>query len=74
MKKMDAFWMPFTGNRSFKQNPDGFLPPDYVGPVWDATDPEFIVDDSRYVMLVDRSRVNSPGDKPKILYLEKLPN
>ena len=32
------------------------------------------VDDSRYVMLVDRSAVERPGDKPKILFLEKLPN
>ena len=52
--------------RSFRQNRDtGF---------WDATDPEYIVDDSRYVMLVDRSEVNRPSDKPRILYLEKLPN
>ena len=51
--------------RSFRQNP--------VTGIWDATDPEYIVDDSRYVMLVDRSEVNRPTDKPKILYLEKLP-
>ena len=51
--------------RSFRQNPTtGF---------WDATDPEYIVDDTRYVMLVDRSTVNRPTDKPKILYLERLP-
>ena len=42
--------------------------------VWDATDLDYIIDDSRYVMLVDRSEVNSPQDKPKILYFEKLPN
>ena len=60
--------------RSFRQNPDGVLPSGYRGPVWDATDPEYIVDDSRYVMLVDRSEVNRPSDKPKILYLEKLPH
>ena len=52
--------------RSFRQNPTTL--------VWNAMDPEYILDDSRYVMLVDRSGVNSPGDKPKILYLEKLPN
>ncbi len=52
--------------RSFRQNPQSG--------VWDATDPEYIIDDSRYVMLVDRSRVNSPADKPRIIYLEKLPN
>ena len=32
-----------------------------------------IVDESRYVMLVDRSEVDHPSDKPRILYLEKLP-
>ena len=42
--------------------------------VWDATDLDYIIDDSRYVMLVDRSEVNTPQDKPKILYFEKLPN
>lgn len=52
--------------RSFRQNP--------TTKAWDATDPEYIVDESRYVMLVDRSEVNYPSDKPKILYLEKLPN
>ncbi|MCH8006970.1 MAG: hypothetical protein IH888_12200, partial [Planctomycetes bacterium] len=51
--------------RSFRQNP--------VTGAWDATNPEYIVDDSRYVMLVDRSEVNHPNDKPRILYLEKLP-
>lgn len=52
--------------RSFRQNP--------VSGVWDATDPEQIVSEARYVMLVDRSQVDSPSDQPKILYLEKLPN
>jgi hypothetical protein len=42
--------------------------------IWNATDPDFIIDDSRYVMLVDRSNVNTPADKPRILYFEKLPN
>jgi len=51
--------------RSVRQNP--------ITGVWDATDPEFILDDSRYVMLVDRSNVNEPTDQPKILYFEKLP-
>jgi hypothetical protein len=41
--------------------------------VWDATDPEAIVEENRYVMLVDRSEVNRPSDRPKILYLEQLP-
>jgi hypothetical protein len=52
--------------RTFKRNP--------INGTWDATDMDYIVDDSRYVMLVDRSNVNSPSDKPKILYFEKLPN
>ena len=62
--RSDVFTVYFKV-RSFKQNP--------TTGVWDATNPEFIVDDSRYVMLVDRSEVNHPNDKPKILYLEKLP-
>jgi hypothetical protein len=63
--RSDVFTVYFR-IRSFRQNP--------TTRVWDATDPEYIVDDSRYVMLVDRSEVNHPTDKPKILYLEKLPN
>ncbi|MCH8316593.1 MAG: hypothetical protein IIA64_11520, partial [Planctomycetes bacterium] len=62
--RSDVFTVYFRV-RSFIQNP--------TTGVWDATNPEFIVDDSRYVMLVDRSEVNHPNDKPKILYLEKLP-
>jgi hypothetical protein len=52
--------------RTFKQNP--------VTGVWNALDREMVVDDSRYVMMVDRSNVESPGDKPLIRYFEKLPN
>ena len=52
--------------RTFKRNS--------VTGIWDATDLDQIVDDSRYVMLVDRSNVETPSDKPKILYFEKLPN
>ena len=52
--------------RTFKRNP--------VTGIWDATDFDQIVDDSRYVMLVDRSSVDVPSDTPKILYFEKLPN
>lgn len=62
--RSDTFTVHFRV-RSFRQNP--------VTGIWDATDPEYIVDDSRYVMLVDRSNVNKPSDKPRILYLEKLP-
>jgi len=52
--------------RTFKRDP--------ITGVWDATNLDNIIDDSRYVMLVDRSQVNAPEDKPKILYFEKLPN
>ncbi|MCA9297302.1 MAG: hypothetical protein KC983_12315, partial [Phycisphaerales bacterium] len=52
--------------RTFKQNP--------VTGEWNALDSEMVVDDSRYVMMVDRSNVESPGDKPLIRYFEKLPN
>ena len=52
--------------RTFRKNP--------ITNVWDGTDLDYIIDDSRYVMLVDRSQVNTPQDKPKILYFEKLPN
>ncbi len=62
--RSDVFTVYFRV-RSFRQNP--------ITGVWDATDPDYIVEDSRYVMLVDRSEVNTPNDKPKILYLEKLP-
>lgn len=65
--RSDTFTVYFRV-RSFRQNTS------VSPPVWDATNPEYIIDDSRYVMLVDRSTVNKPGDKPKILYMEKLPN
>lgn len=65
--RSDTFTVYFRV-RSFRQNTSVYPP------VWDATNPDYIVDDSRYVMLVDRSNVNRPGDKPKILYMEKLPN
>ena len=42
--------------------------------IWDATDPEYILSDSRYVMLVDRSKVERPDDKPEIVYLQRLPD
>ncbi|UCD74008.1 MAG: hypothetical protein JSV91_09465, partial [Phycisphaerales bacterium] len=63
--RSDVFTIYFK-IRSFRQNPN-------TG-IWDATDPEYIVDESRWVMQVDRSEVNQPSDKPKILFLEKLPN
>ena len=42
--------------------------------IWDATDPEFIVDESRYMMIVDRSNVDRPTDSPRILLYEKVPD
>jgi hypothetical protein len=62
--RSDVFTVYFR-IRSFRQNP--------VSGVWDATDPESIVEENRYVMLVDRSEVNRPSDRPKILYVEQLP-
>ncbi len=41
--------------------------------VWDGTNRDQVVDDTRYVMCVDRSNVNSPDDQPKILYFQKCP-
>lgn len=52
--------------RTIKRNP--------LSGRWDATDPEFIIDESRYVMGVDRSNVDRPGEKPRILYFNKVPN
>jgi hypothetical protein len=52
--------------RSFKQ--------DSVTGLWNAMDPEFVVDDSRYVFVVDRSRCDSPNDEPEIRLLSKVPN
>ena len=50
--------------RTFKQHPE-------TG-VWDATDPDQIIDDSRYVMVVDRGNVDHPGDKGRVLLMEKI--
>jgi hypothetical protein len=41
--------------------------------VWDGTNRDQVIDDTRYVMCVDRSNVNSPDDQPKILYFQKCP-
>jgi hypothetical protein len=41
--------------------------------VWDGTSTEHVIDDSRYVMCVDRSEVNSPSDQPRIVYFQKVP-
>ncbi len=50
--------------RTFRRNP--------ITGVWDATDPEYIISDDRFVMLVDRSKVEHPDDKPEIIFLQKL--
>ena len=63
--RSDTFTVHFRV-RSFKQNPQTL--------VWDATDPEFIVGESRYVMIVDRSGVDRPGDEPRILMLAPVRN
>ncbi|MBG85175.1 MAG: hypothetical protein CMJ40_11600 [Phycisphaerae bacterium] len=63
--RSDVFTVHFR-IRTFSQNPE-------TG-VWDATDPDAILDDSRYVMLVDRSRVDTSDDSPRILYVQKVSN
>lgn len=40
--------------------------------VWDATNPATLVEESRYLLVVDRSKVERPGDQPKILMFEKI--
>lgn len=52
--------------RTIKRNP--------ITGRWDATDPEFMLDESRYVMGVDRSNVDRPGEKPRVMYFTKVPN
>ena len=39
---------------------------------WDGTSSQTLMDESRYVLVVDRSKVASPGDQPKILLFEKV--
>ena len=41
---------------------------------WNGTDPESIVDDSRYMMTIDRSSVDRPGEQPRIVSFVKVPN
>jgi hypothetical protein len=52
--------------RSFRQNP--------VSGLWNAVDSEFVVDDSRYVFVVDRSKCDLPGETPEIRLFSKVPN
>jgi len=40
---------------------------------YDGTDPKLIVDDSRFVMCIDRSQVERPGDAPRIVYFHRAP-
>jgi len=39
---------------------------------WDATDPTTLIDESRYLMVVDRSNMNRPTDEPRILMFERI--
>ncbi|MDB4775681.1 hypothetical protein OAG62_01015, partial [bacterium] len=52
--------------KSFKQNP--------VTGIWNAMDPEYVVDDSRYVFQIDRSNCERPSDAPLIRMLNKVPS
>lgn len=45
---------------------------DPVNGRWDATDPNLLADDSRYVMIIDRSTVKKPGDRPRVLAFQKV--
>jgi hypothetical protein len=63
--RSDVFTVYFRV-RSVRQDP--------VTLKWDGTNPDLIVDDSRYVMTVDRGGVDRPGQRPKILMLEKCPD
>jgi len=47
---------------------------DPVNGRWDATNPDLIVDESRFVMGVDRSEVNAPSDQARIIYFQRVPN
>ncbi len=47
--------------------------PNPITGIYDGSNLENIVDDTRYVMCVDRSEVNKPGDQPKIVYFQKVP-
>ena len=41
---------------------------------WNGMDPENIIDDSRYMMTVDRSSVDRPGESPRSVSFVKVPN
>jgi hypothetical protein len=40
---------------------------------WNGMDPENIIDDSRYMMTIDRSSVDRPGERARILSFVKVP-
>ena len=40
---------------------------------WNGMDPENIIDDSRYMMTIDRSSVDRPGERARILSYVKVP-
>lgn len=50
--------------KSVKQDP--------INGRWDATDPALLLDDSRYVMVIDRSNVKKPGEQPRILAFQRV--
>lgn len=50
--------------RSFKQNP--------VTGVWNAMNPEYVLDETRYVFQIDRSNCERPSDTPQIRMLNKV--
>lgn len=51
--------------RTFSPKADGTL---------DATDRSAVQSDRRYVMLVDRSKVMTPADEPRIVYIQEVPD
>jgi hypothetical protein len=62
--RSDVFTVYFKV-RTVKQNP--------VNGKWNGTDREFVLDDARYVMCVDRTNVNRPSDQPRIVYFSRVP-
>jgi hypothetical protein len=61
--RSDVFTVYMT-IRTFKQDP--------TTGIWDASKPANIIDESRYMMVVDRSEVEAPTDKPRILAFSKV--
>jgi hypothetical protein len=49
--------------KTVRQGPDGR---------WNAMDPETLLSEARYVMCIDRSNVNRPTDKPRIVYFTQV--